>query len=329
MLSHNTWYGVKSVAVGLGCLTLFACDGEAPDKMVGGTAATTIKVPQALARTTTTVKDNLAAYITVGSNDPVKMSINGSQATATVPKHEGSAVYTIEINHIASGSGTIIPLLTASKTGTGGSVSFVESDYTYVHGDNDFYTNLRELEAGTNPLDSQSFPSNDNFETNETAATAYDLTSYRNTDLMAPGTLFDHPASTYSFNYYGAGFLLAPNDVDVFSTTVGSSVTEYLGVVDFFEPGNDLDTVKAKLDNIRVGVLYPDPDGGEHIPFQYIPSDDYCLDQETDHGLTVYRCFIYFEEVPQSGVFYPYVAFNNDSVVATDSVDYVMSWYTN
>ena len=331
---------LKSTSYLLCLLMLSACGNDIETSYVdNGTDTGSITLPRALLRASTTVKNNLNVFLTVNGGERVEMSVNGDIATATVDQPSGSATYQVDVEYQSDASSAAVPIVTASKSSSSGTVNFTEADFVFQHSDTDTYTNLREVEAGSDPSSSDSRPGNDNFEENETFATAYDLTAFDGVDLLAPGTLFDNADSFgLNFNYASAGYLSAGSgntdpDIDVFSVTVDESVPRMAIIAKFFtfsDQALSSDTQTTLLDNmsgVNFGLYYPDSSSSEgYSQFFITPSSDTC-EIQSDHGVRYFRCVIThtFNAAFQQGVIYPYLLMLN---AATNDVEYSFSWFT-
>jgi hypothetical protein len=173
-------------------------------------------MPEALQRASFPDSGVVNAYITVdraSGGARQSMDISNGQASFSDDIADGSHSFLLEMDFVDSKT---INLIKAEKTVTvssssSTSISFTEKDFTYTNSDNDFYTNVREIEAGSDPFSSDSVPSSgdDNYEDNDTYPKAYDITALE-------GVLVNNKWTTS----YG---ILTPSDnIDLFKIVNGT-----------------------------------------------------------------------------------------------------------
>ena len=251
-------------------LALNGCDGSAGTQYVEPEGID-VPVPVALARATLD-KDNLRATLSINGAEPVQMSISGNQAIYSGPKPSGEATYEITIQFVNSSGGTTT-LMTGRVTSSGSRVAFSERNYQYTHSDDDGYTNIRELEVGTDPFNTNEFPADldDNYEENDSNGTAYDVSGLQNVWL-------DQNLSTFY------GVLTTSDSYDVFK-------------IDFSDGAPADLTLEAicNSEEMLVGIGYVDASGDFIVDSE--ASKNTC-DQNTNDPLT------WYVSNPQDTVYY-------------------------
>ncbi len=214
IIRFSCWIVVICLVVTL----LTACEKSPDSKLAQGVRQKqSIPIPQALQRATLPSDGRLTASLLVDDVPEVEMSVVGNTWSATREISDGAHKISLNVTYESTGAASIIPVVTASKDITISgptNIEFTEQDYNYSHSDSDGYTNLREIEAGTDPSDANDFPSDfdDNYEDNDTKATAYDISFLK-------GIVLDRSLST------NLGVITTNDSIDYFKISLTDTTT--------------------------------------------------------------------------------------------------------
>lgn len=171
---------------------LAGCDSSLEDVSGDTSQQASIPVPQALQRASFPSDGSITASITV---DPQSggiakpMTVAGGALSFSDKVAQGEHQFLLELFY-TSNSVEKLRLVSAAKTvivSGATDIQFRERDYLYENTDGDFYTNVREIEAGSDPRVTSSTPGDgdDNYEDNDSHSLAYDITGLKDVVINA------------------------------------------------------------------------------------------------------------------------------------------------
>lgn len=209
------------LTIGLILLALSACTNK---EDTNESVPTGLILPQLLQRLSIPSGASLSATITIDKDsiDAVKhdMDVDVSNKRISFSGNLESGVHSFFLElFYNSPSINALRLVSATRTinVTGDqNIGFSEGEYIYDDGDNDNFTNIVEIESNSDPFSASSVPNDsvadDNYEPNNTYASAYDLSSHR-------GTFFNNVVKTNT----SSGRLTLSDNVDMFKITTTDS----------------------------------------------------------------------------------------------------------
>lgn len=249
-----------------------------------------IPVPTALQRAKLPAGGNLSATLTVdgAANEFKQENLSGDSVSFEIELEPGQHEFEFDIS-FESSSTDKITFVTATKLvniSSGDTVVFEQRDYQYVDTDGDLYTNLREIETGSDPRVSSSIPNSgdDNYEDNDTFETAYDVTGVEGLHLWQLSTfnglissidqvdIFKfRPNDTRGFNVE----FLADDDVLISIYIIDSNgellsppreVSEGFGTVD----GEQFNKVTVRVTNAEIRDYYLYIEARSSVPSGFV-----------------------------------------------------------
>ncbi len=151
-------------------------------------------MPQALQRATFPDSGTVSAFITVDRDQGggrQAMTINGNTASFSGKVDAGTHDFFLEILYESAEFSSPLTLVEAElenvtvSDSSATTINFTEANYQYIDSDGDAWTNVREIETGSNPTIRSEVPADrdDNYEDNDSTATAYDITGLRGIDI--------------------------------------------------------------------------------------------------------------------------------------------------
>ncbi len=291
-----------TVASPLLFLSLLSCSGgEEQSRFVQGTSdsKTEVALPQAMQRASFPSNGTVSAFVTVDPNSGgtrKTMSISASTASFNTQVSAGEHEFLFELFYDSPSISQTVPLVTARKSITVAAsgtttLGFTEKDYTYLNSDasdTDFYTNVREIEKGSDPFDSSSVPDDldDNYEDNDTEGQAYDVNGL---EL----TMLDGTSSTGQGFLVAEGSILDPVDfysVDITSTKAtlnfqytGSNASTF-GVIYYYNSSGAqvVADVVTQVDTLVIRQTFNNPPQGKYY-IAFITDEDQDFDTTGDY----------------------------------------------
>ncbi|MCB1755414.1 MAG: hypothetical protein KDJ38_07820 [Gammaproteobacteria bacterium] len=209
---------------------LSACDTPSDDTTNGHAP---IPLPQAMQRASFPSGGSVTASITIDPQNggtAQAMTVSNSGLSFSGRVDDGEHEFLLELFY-SSSSVERLRLVSASKTvivDGATDIQFRERDYEYENTDDDFYTNVREIEAGSDPRVTSSTPSDrdDNYEDNDSHGTAYDITGLR--DIL----IYSGISTSY-------GVITAEDSSDYFKMTLDENFSVF-DVELFLDPSLDV-----------------------------------------------------------------------------------------
>lgn len=175
--------------MGIAMLSLLSCSDENTNEssQVIGNGDASLPVPALIQRMSVPSGGSLSATVNIdGDVYPMKVSTANSSMSFSGKIDTGQKRVTVELFYESS-EVSRIRLVSYSRIHditNSTRIQLTEADFVYDNTDGDFYTNVAEIEAGSDPYSDADEPSpavaDDNFEDNDTRATAYDVTPFEN-----------------------------------------------------------------------------------------------------------------------------------------------------
>lgn len=278
---------------------LSACSESDIDASVAESDQSGFNIPQGLQRATFPAGGSITAFVTIDSDQREGMKISNGKASFSKKLTSGTHEVLVEMLYESAAFSSAVPLITAKKTintssADGKTIAFAESDFTYADSDGDAYTNVREIEAGSNPNASGSTPSDgdDNYEENDQFDFAYDVSGME-------GVTFDKALST------GQGYVTVEDGYDLFKITLPSSRA----------------TLQAEFvvtNGIFGGLLYLDASNNA------VPG----VAQEVDSGSDQLRKFLWTITNPGARDYYLVIGPGPEDTETPVAGGYFMKWFS-
>ncbi len=197
-LYHLVTKLLPSTICGLVLLLNIGCSEEAAVGTLDSNSDTSgLPLPRVLAGARNLDTRLITAFITIDNGSQQQMIISGGQATAEITGlSDGSHEFALEFEYASPKHGKRV-LATAAKifsVSANESINFSESDYHLPDDDGDGFANVTEINNSNWDPDDPNNPGidDDNYEINDTQATAYDLSQQEGVPLKDQRGLAKH-----------------------------------------------------------------------------------------------------------------------------------------
>ncbi len=186
------------IILGLVFLLHISCSDNAPvGALDSNTESSGLLLPRALTGARNLDAALITAFVTIDNDSRYQMTINGNRATTEISGlSKGSHEFALEIEYASPKHGKHM-LATATKIFSisgNDPINFNESDYQLPDDDDDGFANITEINNSNWDPDDPNNPGidDDNYEINDTQATAYDLSQQEGVPLKDQRGLAKH-----------------------------------------------------------------------------------------------------------------------------------------